>query len=148
MYQLPLKFIEVSPDVAICATRVVAIMSTKAYQARETIKAERKAGTLINGCGNRGAESCIFLDNGSVVSSPYKIKRLLKKIDKATDKGAKGTKFKNSDLVNAEEDEEPDEIDRKIDEMLRDIDEEEEESMLDEDEFANEDEDEDELDVL
>ena len=89
MYQLPLKFIEVSPDVAICATRIVAIMSTKSYQARETIKAERKAGTLINGCGNRSCESCIFLDNGSVISSPYKISRLLKKIDKATEKSSK-----------------------------------------------------------
>jgi regulator of extracellular matrix RemA (YlzA/DUF370 family) len=97
MYQLPLKFIEVSPDVAICATRIVAIMSTKSFQARETIKAERKAGTLINGCGNRTCETAIFLDNGSVIASPYKIPRLLKKIAKATEKNTKGLKKETND---------------------------------------------------
>ena len=94
MYQLPLKFIEVSPDVAICATRIVAVMSTRAYQARETIKAERKAGTLINGCGTKTAETAIFLDNGTVISSPYKIPRILKKILKAEGKGVKNSRIR------------------------------------------------------
>lgn len=93
MYQLPLKFIQVSPDVAICATRIVAIMSTKSYQARKTITAERSAGTLINGCGDRKAETAIFLDNGSVISSPYTIPSILKRIEKASGKKLKGEPY-------------------------------------------------------
>ena len=140
MYQLPLKFIEVSPDVAICATRIVAIMSTKAYQARETIKAERKAGTLINGCGNRTCETCIFLDNGSVISSPYKISRLLKKIAKATERNAKGTKnvtdAKNVNVGDIDGDDELiDELIHKYDEEGPFLIEDEDDPMQDEEEI-------------
>lgn len=124
MYQLPLKFIEVSPDVAICATRIVAVMSTRAYQARETIKAERKAGTLINGCGTKTAETAIFLDNGTVISSPYKIPRILKKILKADGKSVKNSRVKadgNIVYTDAEE----------LDELADD------DPMLDEEEFEH-----------
>ena len=77
-YTIPLRFIRISTkrsdnrqfDVSICATRIVAIMSTEIYQARKVISDERKNGTLINGCGLAKAKSAIFLDNGTVVSSP------------------------------------------------------------------------------
>ena len=99
MYQVPLTFVEVSPDLVICATRIVAIMSTASYQARETIKAERKAGTLINGCGNRAAESCVFLDNGSVISSPYTVEKISRLILKADEKAGKNRGAYSTDKV-------------------------------------------------
>ena len=90
-YTIPLRFVRISQkhsdnrqfDVSICATRIVAIMSTEIYQARKTISDERKAGTLINGCGQAKAKSAIFLDNGSVVSSPLSVKRLMSIIEKS-----------------------------------------------------------------
>ena len=86
MYQVPLRFIKVSPTVVVCATRIVAIMSVESYQARETIKAERRAGTLINAAGGTAAQSAIFMDNGSVISSPYSVTRLANAITKAETK--------------------------------------------------------------
>lgn len=93
-YTIPLRFVRISRkhsdtkqfDVSICATRIVAIMSTEIYQARKTIADERKAGTLINGCGTAKAKSAIFLDNGTVVSSPLSVARLMSLIEKSGDK--------------------------------------------------------------
>lgn len=84
-YMLPLRFIEVSsePAVSICATRIVAMMSTKNYQARRTIYNEKKSGTLINACGNKAAKTAIFLDNGAVVSSPKTISVLMTAVEKS-----------------------------------------------------------------
>lgn len=90
-YMLPLRFIKVSSkrndgkqfDVAICATRVVAVMSTEIYQARRTITAEKKAGTLINACGTVAAKSIIILDNGSVVASPLSVSVILNAVEKS-----------------------------------------------------------------
>lgn len=93
-YTIPLRFIRISTkrgdnrqfDVAICATRIVAIMSTDIFQARKVISDERKNGTLINGCGLAKAKSAIFLDNGSVVSSPMSVKRIMGMIEKSNAK--------------------------------------------------------------
>jgi regulator of extracellular matrix RemA (YlzA/DUF370 family) len=90
-YLLPLNFVKVSIgrsdnrqfDVAVCATRIVAIMSTEIYQARKTIAAEKKNGTLINAAGTNKAKSAVFLDNGSVIASPLSVKRLMSLIEKA-----------------------------------------------------------------
>ena len=92
-YWLPLNFVKVSvgrsdnkqSDVAVCATRIVAIMSTDIYQARKTIAAEKKNGTLINAAGVNKAKSAVFLDNGSVIASPLTVKRLMSLIEKAND---------------------------------------------------------------
>ena len=86
MYQLPLRFIKLSPEVAVCATRIVAIMDTVSYQARETIKTERKNGTLINACGRKPAETAVFLDNGTVIASPLTVTRILSAIEKSNAK--------------------------------------------------------------
>jgi len=93
-YTIPLRFIRISTkrsdnrqfDVCICATRIVAIMSTEIYQARKVITDERKNGTLLNGCGLSKAKSAIFLDNGTVVSSPLSVKRLMGMIEKSNEK--------------------------------------------------------------
>ena len=94
-YTLPLRFIKVSQnrsdnrqfDVSICATRIVAMMSTDIYQARKTISDERKNGTLINAAGLAKAKTAIFLDNGSVVSSPLSVGRLMSAIEKSNERG-------------------------------------------------------------
>ena len=93
-YMVPLRFVRISHkrsdnrqfDVSICATRIVAIMSTEIYQARKVITDERKNGTLINGCGLAKAKSAIFMDNGTVVSSPLTVRRLMAMIEKSNQK--------------------------------------------------------------
>jgi len=62
------------------------MMSTDIYQARKTLTAEKKAGTLINAAGVEKAQTAIFLDNGAVVSSPLTVNRLLTAIEKANEK--------------------------------------------------------------
>lgn len=81
MYQLPLTYIRVSEDVAVCATRIVSLMSVHSYQARELLKKERQSKTLINACGKLGAKTVIILDNGTVMSSPRTIGYLLRLIE-------------------------------------------------------------------
>ena len=91
-YSIPLRFVKISvgrsdnkqSDVAICATRIVALMSTEVYQARKTITAEKKAGTLINAAGIGKAKTAIFLDNGTVIASPLTVNRIMTLIDKAS----------------------------------------------------------------
>ena len=96
-YMLPLKFVKIASnngnnnnqfDVAVCATRIVAIMSTETYQARRTLKEEKRAGTLINAAGRSAVKSVVFLDNGSVIASPMTVNRLLSAIEKSNYKTA------------------------------------------------------------
>lgn len=120
-YTIPLRFVRISQkhsdnrqfDVSICATRIVAIMSTEIYQARKTISDERKAGTLINGCGQAKAKSAIFLDNGSVVSSPLSVKRLMSIIEKSNEKPTSrlDKRMRVYDVYDGEPNKEDEEID-------------------------------------
>ena len=120
-YTLPLRFIKVSQnrsdnrqfDVSICATRIVAMMSTDIYQARKTISDERKNGTLINAAGLAKAKTAIFLDNGSVVSSPLSVGRLMSAIEKSNERGISRKEKRMS--VYEVYDEEPEEEDEQID---------------------------------
>lgn len=123
-YMLPLRFIKVSNkrndtkqfDVAICATRIVALMDTHIYQARRTIAQEKKAGTLINACGILAAKTAIFLDNGAVVASPLSIPVILNSLEKANQKAGANqtTRLKVYEVA----DEEPDpELDDLVDEI-------------------------------
>lgn len=86
MYQIPLRFVKISNDVAICATRIVAIMSTDAHQARETVKREKRAGTLVNAAGREAVKSAVFLDNGTVIASPFSVSRIINAIARANSK--------------------------------------------------------------
>lgn len=134
-YMVPLRFIRISNkrsdnrqfDVSICATRIVAIMSTEIYQARKTISDERKNGTLINGCGLAKAKSAIFLDNGSVVSSPLSVKRLMGLIEKANVKA--NSKLDKRMRVYDVYDGEPNEDDEEVDDITSEYDD------FDEDDF-------------
>ena len=122
-YTVPLRFIKVSKkrndkkqfDVAICATRIVAMMSTDIYQARRTISDEKKAGTLINAAGVNAAKTAIIMDNGSVVASPLTVPVLMNAIAKSNERGAKktGSRLKVYDVY----DDEPNENDEYIDDM-------------------------------
>ena len=89
-YMLPLKFIRVSEDMSICATRIIAIMSTHAYQARRLIREEKLADTLLNAAGRGKVKSAVILDNGAVIASPFSIGQLLNNISKADSKRSKG----------------------------------------------------------
>ena len=137
-YMVPLRFIRISHkrsdnrqfDVAICATRIVAIMSTEIYQARKTISDERKNGTLINGCGLAKAQSAIFMDNGTVVTSPMKVKRLMALIDKSNDKA--NSKLEKRMRVYDVYDSEANEDDEEVEEIDAEYDSQDETSMFDE----------------
>ena len=138
-YMLPLRFIKVSTkrsdvkqfDVAIIATRIVALMSTDLFQARKAIRDEKKAGTLINACGNLAAKTAIFLDNGSVVSSPLSVKVLISQIEKSNQTPApkRSPRLRAYDVY----DEEPDE--------LSEEDEEPSDDFVDEDDLFDDDDD-------
>lgn len=118
-YTVPLRFIRVSQkrsdnrqsDVAICATRITAVMSTEIFQARKTISDERKNGTLINGCGQVKAKSAIFLDNGTVVSSPLTVRKIMTLIEKSDKQSLKriNKKYRVVDVFEDEPDEEMEE---------------------------------------
>ena len=122
-YTIPLRFIRISRkygdnrqfDVSICATRIVAIMSTEISQARKAISEERKNGTLINGCGLAKAKSAIFLDNGSVVSSPLTVRRLMSMIEKSNNKS--GTRMDKRMKVYDVYDDDPQENDEEIEDL-------------------------------
>jgi regulator of extracellular matrix RemA (YlzA/DUF370 family) len=135
VYQLPLRFIKVSDDVSICATRIVAIMSTNAYQARRTIKDEKQAGTLINAAGRAKVNSAIFLDNGSVIASPLTVTRLLSAIEKSNYKQVNPRKFVAPARMRVYDvdDEEPDpELDEEVAEVDVETDEDEPDEQADE----------------
>lgn len=119
-YSLPLKFIKVSTkrkqadgraknfDVAICATRIVAIMSAEINQAKKAIANEKKAGTLINACSLAAAKSVVILDNGAVVASPLSVGVILRSIERSATKGEpRGniSKYKVYDVYEKDEDE-------------------------------------------
>lgn len=120
-YTIPLRFIRISNkrsdnrqfDVSICATRIVAMMSTEISQARKAISDERKNGTLINGCGLTKAKTAIFLDNGTVVSSPLSVRRLMVMVDRSNDRaGSRHEKrMKVYDVYDGEPDDEDEETD-------------------------------------
>lgn len=116
-YMLPLRFINVStkPTVSICATRIVAMISTDSYQARRTIHDEKKSGTLINACGTKAAKTAIFLDNGNVIASPKTITVLMNAIEKSNLKAASKSvaRLRVYDVY----DEEPSKDDEDIDEV-------------------------------
>lgn len=80
--------------VAICATRIAAIMGIGNYQARTTVQAEKKSGRLINAAGRRAIQSVIILDNGAVVASPFTVSRLLGQIDRT---GMRSQRLKPND---------------------------------------------------
>lgn len=134
-YTVPLRFIRISNkrsdnrqfDVSICATRIVAIMSTDIYQARKALADERKKGELINGCGLVKAKSAIFLDNGTVVSSPMSVRRLMAMIEKSNEKA--GTRLDKRMRVFDVYDGEPNEEDEVVDDV----------SAYDDDDFEEED---------
>ena len=99
-------------------------MDTISYQARETIKTERKNGTLINACGRKPAETAVFLDNGTVIASPLTVGRILGAIERSNAKQSNPTKANETKRLRVYEavDENPDpDLDEDISEMSSDI---------------------------
>lgn len=131
-YMLPLRYVLLSEkrnkddmrcDFAVCATRIVGIMSMDSFQARETVKRERRAGTLINAAGREAALSAVFLDSGAVVASPLSVKKIMRNIEKSNAKELKARqasevrRMKVYDVV----DEEPSEEDVDYEEISTDL---------------------------
>lgn len=63
-------------------------MSTESHQARQTIKSERQAGTLVNASGRLPTKSAVFLDNGTVIASPMSVKVLMNAVERSNYKQA------------------------------------------------------------
>ena len=85
-YQVPLVLLKLSDTLAICATRVTAMMSTDSKQARDMIKAEKENKTLINGCGRNKAVTMVILDNGAIATSTHTINHLCKLLETSNGK--------------------------------------------------------------
>ena len=85
-------------------------MSTAAHQARETIKQEKKNGTLINASGRDTTRSAVFLDNGTVIASPLTVNRILGAIERSNAKQIDPIKANETRRLKVYEaiDEEPD----------------------------------------
>ena len=98
-YMLPLKYVRVSEHMAICATRIIAIMSTKSYVCKGILKQERAAGTLLNAAGRDKVRSGIILDNGTVIASPFDAARILTNINNAGLKRSDNKKVKISSAI-------------------------------------------------
>lgn len=101
-------------------------MDTASFQARETIKTERKNGTLINACGRKPAETAVFLDNGTVIASPLTVTRILSAIERSNAKQSNPTKANETKRLKVYEavDEDPNpEWDEEEDEVSVDVDE-------------------------
>ena len=127
MYQVPLRLIKASEDVDICATRIIALMSTKTYQARETLKEERKAGTLINACGTKAAKTAIFMDTGAIISSPIDHNRLVASIEKSNIKGETQYHTKRLKVYDVADEEPRPDIDTMVPDMTAEVSDDEEE---------------------
>ena len=130
-YYLPLRYVKVSEDVSLCATRIVAMMSTNSHQARETVKKERQNKTLINAAGRSATRTIIILDNGSVVASPYTINRLMKMIELSNGKQVnipKGSVTKRMRVYDVADEEPSAELDEEEPDMTAVLDKDDEES--------------------
>lgn len=143
---LPLRYVLLSEkrnkddircDFAVCATRIVGVMSMDAYQARETVKRERRAGTLINAAGREAALSAVFLDSGAVVASPLTVKKIMKNIEKSNAKELKAKQASDVRRMKVYDvfDETPDEDDVEYEEVSTDISDGEPEEQEDYEEF-------------
>ena len=119
MYMLPLRFVTVGPNVAICATRIVSLVSYESNQARVVLKRERKAGNVLNASGRGGIRTVIFLDNGTLIASPRSVEWLINKIQEAETKTIIGGqhRHKNNFITTRVpiDPEEPDEDDELLD---------------------------------
>ena len=129
---LPLRYVLLSEkrnkddqrcDFGVCATRIVGIMSIDSFQARETIKAARRDGTLINAAGREAAMSCVFLDSGNVVSSPLTVKKIMQNIEKSNAKSLKPKKAYETRRLRVYDvvDESPDPRDEELAEVSTDL---------------------------
>lgn len=67
-------------------------MSTNSYQARETLKQEKKTGSLINAAGREKALAAVYLDNGTVIASPYTVRVLMNAVERSNRKALKPPK--------------------------------------------------------
>lgn len=119
MYMLPLRFVTVGPNIAICATRIVSMVSYENNQARVVLKRERKAGNVLNACGRGGIRTVIFLDNGTLIASPRSVEWLINKIQEAETKAIIGGQHRHkSNFITTRvpiDPEEPDEEDEALD---------------------------------
>lgn len=87
-YTIPLKFIRVSDYMSICATRILCIVDANCAQGHKILREEKDARTLLKATGPRAAATVIIMDNGTVISSPFTMGRLLANIASASTKKA------------------------------------------------------------
>ena len=124
MYQIPLRYIKVSETVAICATRIAAMMDYSMSAAEKMVCDERKSGKLINACGRLAAKTVIILDNGAVIASPMSIHGLMRAIEHANTKALmpkKGRDLKRLSIYDVADQENQGEPDIDVAEMSTDL---------------------------
>ena len=85
-YTIPLKFIRISENMSICATRILCILDMNTAQARRILREEKDGNTLLKATGPRAAASLVIMDNGIVITSPFTMGRILANIASASSK--------------------------------------------------------------
>lgn len=88
MYQIPLRFIRVSKNVAICATRIVMMIdaSVPGSYGLNLLRAERREGRLIDATAHEKRRTAIILDNGLVIASARTVPEMMRRIEHANTK--------------------------------------------------------------
>lgn len=89
-YQVPLRFIRIAPNTAICATRIVCLLDSNSSYGYDILRREKQNKTLVNCTGKRKTRTLIVMDSGTVIAAPYTVSEILKRIENADTDFLKG----------------------------------------------------------
>lgn len=83
MYQIPLRFIRVSKNVAVCATRIVMMIdaTVPGSYGHNLLRAERREGRLLDATAHEKRRTAIILDNGLVIASARTVPEMMRRIE-------------------------------------------------------------------
>lgn len=78
---VPLRFIKVGPDFSVPIHRIVGISEITSYSTQQLIAEQKKNKTLISATKKFRTKCVVILDNGTVITSPYTMSTITKKIN-------------------------------------------------------------------
>lgn len=83
MYQIPLRFIRISKNVAVCATRIIMMIdaTVPGSYGHNLLRAERREGRLLDATAHEKRRTAIILDNGLVIASARTVPEMMRRIE-------------------------------------------------------------------
>lgn len=83
MYQIPLRFIRISKNVTVCATRIVMMIDSTVVGSYgfNLLRTERREGRLIDATAHEKRRTAIILDNGLVIASARTVQELMRRVE-------------------------------------------------------------------